>query len=100
MTELYERPNKMVEVDGTEYKLVAFPAMQALDYQFKLGAGDINPALVADMVMKGVSKNGVAFNKDSFDKAFTGKISHLMKVWDEVISFNFKDPLDESDSVE
>lgn len=97
MTEIYERPHKEVEVDGENYKIVAFPAMAALDYQFKMSEG-MTPSLIQDMILKGVSKNGVAFNKDSFDKTFTGKIPHMMKVWEQIVEFNFRDPLDESDS--
>lgn len=95
--ELYERPNTEVEVDGEQYKIVAYPAMTALDFQFEMSNG-MTPKLIRDMILKGVSKNGVAFNNESFDRAFTGKIPHMMKLWEQIVEFNFKDPLDESDS--
>lgn len=95
--EIYERPSKEVEVDGEIYKVVAYPAMLALDYQFKMSEG-LSPTLIQEMILKGVSKNGVAFTKESFDRTFTGKIPHMMKVWEAVVEFNFRDPLDESDS--
>lgn len=95
--ELYERPNTEVEVDGESYKIVAYPAMTALDFQFEMANG-MTPKLIRDMILKGVSKNGVAFNNESFDRTFTGKIPHMMKLWEQIVEFNFKDPLDESDS--
>lgn len=95
--ELYERPNTEVEVDEESYKIVAYPAMTALDFQFEMANG-MTPKLIRDMILKGVSKNGVAFNNESFDRTFTGKIPHMMKLWEQIVEFNFKDPLDESDS--
>jgi|SRR5690554_2017592 len=97
MDQIYERPSTEVTVDGEVYKIVAYPAMTALDFHFEMSNG-MTPKLIQDMILKGVTKNGVAFNKESFDKVFTGRIPHMMKVWEEVVEFNYKDPLEESDS--
>lgn len=99
MAELYERPSKEVVVNGEEYKIVAFPAMVALDYQYKMGQG-VTPELIQEMVLRSCSQYGVAMDKKSFDQKFSGKIPHLMKLFEEVLEFNFTDPLDESDSEE
>lgn len=95
--EVYERPNKEVVVDGETYKVVAYPAMQALKYQFDMNDG-LTPELIQEMILKGASKNGMAFTKESFDKTFTGRIPHMMKLWEAITEFNFTAPLDESDS--
>lgn len=99
MTELYERPSKEVVVNGEEYKIVAFPAMVALDYQYKMGQG-VTPELIQEMVLRSCSQYGVAMDKKTFDQKFSGKIPSLMKLFEEVLEFNFTDPLDESDSEE
>lgn len=97
MTEIYERPSKEVEIDGEEYKIVAYSAMTALDYQYKLGQG-VTPELIQEMVLRSCTQHGVAIDKKSFDQKFSGKIPHLMKLFGEVVEFNFTDPLDKSDS--
>ena len=95
--EVYERPSVEVTVDGEQYKIVAYPAMTALDFQFEMSNG-MTPKLIRDMIRKGVSKNGVAFTDETFERTFTGRIPHMMKVWEEAVEFNYKDPLEESDS--
>jgi len=100
MSELYERPSVERDVDGVTYKLVAYSAMTALDYQFRMANEGISPTLIQEMILAGVTKNGVAFSKKTFDQEFTGKVPHLMRLWEEVLEYNLKDPLDESDSEE
>jgi hypothetical protein len=97
MADIYQRPSIEVEVDGETYKLTAYPAMVALEYQFKLETGP-SPALIQDMVLKGVTKDSIAIDKQRFDQMFSGRISHLMKVFAKVMEFNFTDPNAESDS--
>jgi len=96
MTEIYVRPNKVVTIDGVDYKITAFPAMDALTYQFQLS--NPTPTLIQNMIMKGVSKDSVHIDAKKFEQLFAGKIPHLMKLYQEVIMFNFDDPLEESDS--
>lgn len=98
MSEIYVRPSKLVEVDGDEYKITAFPAMDALAFQFQLSSP--TPTLVQNMILKGVTKDSVAIDGKKFDQLFSGRMTHLMKLYQEVILFNFEDPLDESDSQE
>lgn len=96
MAEIFVRPTKDVEVDGINYKLTAFPAMEGLSFQFRLS--NPNPQLIQEMVMKGVSKDTVAIDAVKFNHLFTGRLGHLMKLYQEVVVFNFTDPLEESDS--
>lgn len=97
MTDIYERPSKEISLDGDTYKIVAYPAMTGLDFQYKMGQG-ITPELIRDMVFKGCSKGGMSFNQESFDKTFSGKLPKLMKLFEAIAEFNYTDPLDESDS--
>lgn len=98
MSEIYVRPSKLVEVDNVEYKITAFPAMDALGFQFQLAQP--TPNLVQNMIMKGVTKDSMGIDVKKFDQLFSGKMTHLMKLYQEVIMFNFDDPLEESDSQE
>lgn len=98
MAEIYVRPSKVVEVDNVEYKITAFPAMDALTFQFQLSSP--TPNLVQNMIMKGVTKDSMGIDVKKFDQMFSGKMTHLMKLYQEVIMFNFDDPLEESDSQE
>lgn len=96
MAEIFVRPTKEVEVDGITYKLTAFPAMEGLGFQFRLS--NPGPQLIQEMIMKGVSKDSVAIDAVKFNHLFTGKLGHLMNLYQEVVVFNFTDPLAESDS--
>lgn len=96
MTEIYQRPSKTVTVDGTEYKLTAYDAMTGLDYQFKIT--NPTPQLIQEMISKGVTVNNMAIDSKKFNQMFSGRLPHLMKLYGEVLEFNFTDPLEESDS--
>lgn len=98
MNEIYQRPSKVVTVDGVEYKITAYDAMTGLDYQFKVT--NPNPQLIQEMIIKGVTINSLAIDGKKFNQMFSGKLPHLMKLYGEVLEFNFSDPLDESDSEE
>lgn len=98
MSEIYQRPSKLVEVDGVEYKITAYDAMSGLDYQFKVG--NPNPQLIQEMISKGVTLNSMAIDPKKFNQLFSGRLPHLMKLYSEVLEFNFTDPLDVSDSEE
>lgn len=97
MADIYQRPSTEVEIDGETYKITAYPAMTALEYQFKLETGP-NPVLIQDMVLKGVTKDSMAIDKKRFEELFSGRIHHLMKLFAKVMEFNFTDPNAESDS--
>jgi hypothetical protein len=98
MSEIYQRPSKTVEIDGTEYKITAYDAMTGLDYQFKVASP--SPQLIQEMIAKGVTLNSLAIDPKKFSQLFSGRLPHLMKLYGEVLEFNFTDPLDVSDSEE
>lgn len=97
MSEIYQRPTKEVDVHGEKFVITALPALKALDLQMKLTQG-ADGALIRDAVLQSVTKDNMAIDAKKFDTMFSGKISMLMKLFSEIMEFNFHDPLEESDS--
>jgi len=96
MSEIYQRPSKVVTIDDTEYKITAYDAMTGLDYQFKVS--NPTPQLIQEMIAKGVTVGSLGIDGKKFSQLFSGRLPHLMKLYGEVLEFNFTDPLDVSDS--
>lgn len=97
MTEIYQRPRKEVVVQGETYSITALPAMKALDLQLELTNG-ANSVLIRDTILQSVTKDNMAIDAKKFDTMFCGKIPALMQLFQEIMEFNFHDPLEEDDS--
>lgn len=97
MAEIYQRPTKEVEVQGETFVITALPALKALDLQMKLTNG-ADGATIRDAIIQSVTKDNMAIDAKKFDTMFSGKIAMVMKLFSEIMEFNFHDPLGESDS--
>jgi hypothetical protein len=112
---------KSVNIDGVDYLLTQFPALDGIRYQKKLAKvvlpiikewmggeegenifgniidrvweniDQLDEKFIVELVIKGATKGSVAFNEASFNMEFAGKYAKLFKLVQEIVKFNFSD---------
>lgn len=88
------------DVKSVEYIFTKLPATKGLDVQFKLRDDLITPAFIKDVVCSSVQLGSVKMSGEKFDEYFSGRYSHLMDVYNEVLSFNFDENFTDQGSAE
>lgn len=93
MAAIFALPQTTIEVDGTHYLVDAMPASVALEIQEAIfdNDGKITMKLIKRVVCGSVSVDGKAINEKSFDVVFARKTSHLRKLVNEILIWNFED---------
>ena len=101
---------KEIKIGDSTYILTAFPAMFGIDVQLQLlqlnQAGiPYSTDLVEKVVTKGATLGSLALTKQKIDSHFRKKLPELLKLFEEILVFNFGDgdensPNGESDTSE
>jgi len=99
------RQQTTINVDGQDYLVTKFPADFGWDLQSKLaefaGLGKMpDAATMKEVICKGVAIGSVEFSAAKFNDHFSGKYTHLMKLFEEVLKYNFDENFTESDTNE
>lgn len=82
---------KEIEIDGENYILKLMPAMDGLDFIAQMGKEGMNSRMIFNAVSKCVQRGSTGFTEKTFNDHFKGRISHLMRLVDAVVDFNFPD---------
>lgn len=100
---IFALPQEHIEVDGVTYLVEAMPASVALEIQEELfkNDGQMNMKLIKRIVCGSVSVDGKEIDQKSFDIVFARKTSHVRKLVQAILEWNFADDfLEEEDATE
>lgn len=110
MASILALPQETIEVDDREYLVTAMTATDALVFQEKHlqklvdaengNKADVDFSDIKKIICKYVSYENKQLTEKTFDIIFARKTTHLHKLFEAVLAYNFNDPLEQSGSEE
>lgn len=92
--------NSKGEMEERLYILTQLPATKGLEVQLKLDSGVFSADLVREVVSMSTALGSVKLEGKRYEEHFAGRYAHLMKLFNEILDFNFGENFPEGVSEE